>query len=105
VWTVVDSKIEYIQIVTRNGEHSVDLEKTGDEATIFDVPLGSELSSCFVVLVGETKRYEFGTRPAAIAFALQSAQRLWKEDHSVSVNIEGADHVWRLFDPFMKPRT
>lgn len=83
----------------------MDSVSSSDEATIFDVPLTPESTSSFVVLVGETRRYEFTTRAAAIAFALESAQQLWKEGHSASVNVEGADQIWRLFDPFLKPRT
>jgi len=56
-------------------------------------------------LVGETKRYAFETRTDALGFALKLAEERSKHGGSVSINIEGADHIWRTFDPSMKPRT
>lgn len=73
--------------------------------TMLDIPFAAEPSQCMLILVGETKRYAFETRTDALGFALKLAEERSKHGGSVSINIEGADHIWRTFDPSMKPRT
>ena len=85
------------------GEALLAFDHSSDDPTIIDISFVAGSNSC--VLVGETERYEFETRAAAIAFALKAAQERSSRGSSVSINIEGGDHVWRLFDPNMRPRT